>query len=91
VSREGTILRSKTEPLSFDRSTSLIVIASTKATDGKGFPIDMGEPRSLREFPLKLTCVPGCDEAVSVGIFGCVVAQPMARNVRENRRNKTFT
>jgi hypothetical protein len=67
-----------------------MVIASTKATDGKGFPIDMGEPRSLTGFPLKLTCVPGCDEAVSVGIFGWVVAQATAKNAKENKKNKTF-
>jgi hypothetical protein len=46
----------------------------------------MGEPRSLTGFPLKVTCVPGCDEALSIGIFGCVVAQPKTRNIRNNNK-----
>jgi hypothetical protein len=46
----------------------------------------MGEPRSLTGFPLKVTCVPGCDEALSIGIFGCVVAQPKIITIRKHKR-----
>jgi hypothetical protein len=88
--KEGTILRRRTEPLSLDKSTLLILIASTSSTDGRGFPTVTGDPRSFSGFPLKFTWSPGWADAISIGIFGWVVAQLKARNIRENKRNKIF-
>jgi hypothetical protein len=87
VSREGTILRKRTEPLSFDKFTLFMVIASTNSTEGTGIPTEIGEPRSLRRFPLKVTCVAGWDEALSIGILGWVVAQPKIKKIIETKRN----
>jgi hypothetical protein len=87
VSREGTILRRRTEPLSFDKFTLFMVIASTNSTEGTGIPTEIGEPRSFKRFPLKVTCVAGSDEALSIGILGCVVAQPKIKTIIEARRS----
>jgi hypothetical protein len=64
-----------------------MLMASTTSTDGRGFPTDIGEPSNFKEFPLKDTCVPGWDEAQSIGILGWGVAQPKVRNTAESAKN----
>jgi hypothetical protein len=86
VSREGTILRRRTEPLSLDKSTLFILIASTNSTEGKGFPTERGVPISRMGIPRKFTCPPGWDDAVSTGIFDWVVIQLRAKKGTKNHR-----
>jgi hypothetical protein len=66
-------------------------MASTSSTDGRGFPIEIEEPRSFTGFPLKLTWPPGSADERSKGILDGVVAHPENRTMAENtKRIKLF-
>jgi hypothetical protein len=84
------MLRRSTAPLSLDKSTLFMVIASTNSTDGRGFPTVTGDPRSLMGFPLKFTCSPGMADAISTGIFGWVDAQPKIATIRKDNKTIRF-
>jgi hypothetical protein len=47
----------------------------------------MGDPRSFKGAPLKVTCVPGWDEALSMAILDFVVAQPRIRKISKIESN----
>jgi hypothetical protein len=64
------MLRKRICPLSWDRSTSFMVMASTSGTEGKGLPLEIGVPTRASAFPPLDTEVPGFTDALSTGGFG---------------------
>jgi hypothetical protein len=63
-----------------------MVVASVNLVEGRGLPTAMGDPTRVRGFPVKVTWPPAWAERESVGIFGCMVAQPSANSGREPAR-----
>jgi hypothetical protein len=60
-----------------------MVMASTKFTEGNGFPMEIAEPSSLKLASPRATAVPGSTDPFSTGIFGLIDAQPITTIARE--------
>jgi hypothetical protein len=60
-----------------------MVMASTKFTEGRGFPMEIAEPSSLKLVSPRATAVPGSTDPFSTGICGLIDAQPITTIARE--------
>ena len=77
------MLSKRTEPFCCERSTSFMVMASTKFTEGSGLPTETGEPISLKLASPRVTEDPGSTDPFSTGIFALIDTQPINRIASE--------